>query len=201
MTSNRIISLSIVLISLIGCNKETIRQDDYYVDIITVKKLGANYRFELDNGRLLIPDKTEYNGDEGQRAILNYVPLKGDTIKINNIANIFTSALEKEDSLDKLVKDPIKIQSIWVGGNYLNMIIETYFHSKPHKVALLQDINSPKVDLYFSHSKEEDPHGYPQTMYLSFLISSIREEDQTPTSFTLFIETYNRPREIPLILK
>lgn len=201
MTINRITSLSIILILLIGCNKEILRHDDFYVDLITVKKNGELYRFELDNGRLLIPDKTEYKGNEGQRAILNYVPLKGDTIKINQISNIFTGAVTKENSLEELVKDSVKIQSVWVGGSYLNMIVETYYHSKPHKIALFQDINSPTVDLYFSHSKEEDPLGYPQIIYMSFLINSIRGDEQVPTPFTLFIETFDGLREIPLILK
>lgn len=201
MRINRIISLSIILMLLIGCNKETIRLDDYFINIATIKKVGEQYRFELDNGHLLIPIKTEYNGKEGQRVILNYVPLNGDTIKINQIKDIFTDNVHKENSLSELIKDPIKIQSVWVGGDYLNLIIETYFLSKPHKVALIQDITSPTINLYFSHSKEDDPHGYPQTMYMSFLITSIRDEGQSLTPFTLFIETYEGQREIPLVLK
>lgn len=203
MAINQIVCLSIILILLIGCQKDTERLDNYYVDLITVKKTGEHYRFELDNGSLLIPKETNYNGVEGQRAILNYVPLIGDTIKVNSIANIFTGEVDKESTPENLIKDPIKMQSVWVGGNYLNMVIETYFHSEPHKVALFQfqDINSTTAGLYFSHSKEEDPLGYPQIMYLSFLISSIREEDRDYTPFKLFINTFDGQREISLILK
>ncbi|MCE5179803.1 MAG: NigD-like protein [Porphyromonadaceae bacterium] len=189
-----------LLLSAAGCEEEPQRLDDYFVDFATVKKSGNNYRFQLDNQRLLIPRETDYSGQEGQRVVLNYVHLKGDTVKMYAVRNILTGAVQSEGFPGKLVRDPVKIQSIWVGGDYLNMIIEAEYHSKPHKVALLRDITSPTVDLFFSHSREDDPPGYPQIMYASFLLSSLRIEKPSPISFRLFIQTYDGPREIPFVL-
>jgi len=80
------------------------------------------------------------------------------------------------------------------------MIIEAEYHSEPHRVALLRDITSPTVDLFFSHSREDDPPGYPQIMYASFLLSSLRIEKPSPVSFRLFIQTYDGLREISFVL-
>lgn len=189
-----------LLLSAAGCEEEPQRLDDYFVDFATVKKSDNAYRFQLDNQRLLIPRETDYSGQEGQRVVLNYVPLKGDTVKIYAVRNILTGAVQSEGFPGKLVRDPVKIQSIWVGGDYLNMIIEAECHSEPHRVALLRDITSPTVDLFFSHSRENDPPGYPQIMYASFLLSSLRIEKPSPVSFRLFIQTYDGLREISFVL-
>lgn len=189
-----------LLLSVEGCEKATQRLEDYFVDFATVKKNANNTWFQLDNGRLLIPLEIDYSGQEGQRVILNYVFLNGDTVKINSVGNILTGIVQYEGFPEKLVKDPVKIQSIWVGGDYLNLIIETEYHSKPHKVALLRNISSPTVDLYFSHSREQDPPGYPQKIYASFLIGSLRTEKKPPISFRLFIQTYDGLRELPFVL-
>lgn len=189
-----------LLLSAAGCEEEPQRLDDYFVDFATVKKSDNTYRFQLDNQRLLIPRETDYSGQEGQRVVLNYVPLKGDTVKIYAVRNILTGAVQSEGFPGKLVRDPVKIQSIWVGGDYLNMIIEAEYHSEPHRVALLRDITSPTVDLFFSHSRENDPPGYPQIMYASFLLSSLRIEKPSPVSFRLFIQTYDGLREISFVL-
>ncbi len=174
--------------------------DDYLVEFATVKKEGAGYRFLLDNGRLLIPRETDYTGKEGQRVILNYVPWQGDTVKINDITDIFTGAVQSDGFPGRYVKDPVKIQSVWVGGDYLNMIIEVEYHSKPHKVALFRDLSSPTIDLWFSHSQGNDPPGYPQIMYASFLLSSLRTLNRDSIPFKVFIQTYDGLREMQFIL-
>ncbi|MCE5204701.1 MAG: NigD-like protein [Porphyromonadaceae bacterium] len=190
----------LLLLSVAGCEEEPKRLDDYFVDFATVKKNGSSYRFQLDNGRLLIPRETDYSGQEGQRVILNYVFLQGDTVKIQSAGNILTGVVQAEGFPEKLVKDPVKIQSIWVGGDYLNMIIEAEYHSEPHRVGLLRNVSSPTVDLYFSHSREQDPPGYPQKMYASFLIGSLRTGKKPPITFRLFIQTYDGLREMPFVL-
>ena len=189
-----------LLLSAVGCEEKPPRLDDYFVDFATVKKSGNGYLFQLDNQRLLIPRETDYSGQDGQRVVLNYVLLKGDTVKIHAVRNILTGAIQSEGFPEKLVKDPVKIQSIWVGGDYLNMIIETEYHSTPHKVGLLRNNSSPSIDLYFSHSRGDDPPGYPQIMYASFLLSSLHIEKPSPISFRLFIQTYDGLREISFVL-
>lgn len=192
--------IALLLLQAAGCEKEPKRMDDYFMEFATVKKEGAGYRFLLDNGRLLIPRETDYTGNEGQRVILNYVPWQGDTVKINYISDIFTDIVQSDGFPERYKNDPVKIQSVWVGGDYLNMIIEVEYHSKAHKVALFRDLSSPTVDLWFSHSREDDPPGYPQMMYASFLLSSLRTQSGDSVPFRVFIQTYDGQREMQFIL-
>lgn len=198
MKSHRDACLSLLLIIslLSACEKETERMDNYLVDFATVVKENGDYRFRLDNDRLLIPESVRnYTGEEGQRVVLNYVPLEGDHIKINYVSNIFTAPIQSDDLPENYPNDPVKIQSIWVGGDYLNLILEIEYHSIPHKVALFRDHSSTSVDLHLSHSSNNDPRGYPKMMYASFLLSSLREQTGgNPIPFRLFINTYEGMR-------
>ena len=176
MNSPLSLLMSIILLSLLtGCEKEPERMDDYLVDFATLLKEGTEYRFRLDNNRIVIPTGVDdYKGNEGQRVILNYVPLNGDTIQIRRISDIFTDVIQEDGFPERYTDDPVKIQSVWVGGDYLNMIMEIEYHSVPHKVSLLRDPSTASVDLWFSHSRNNDPHGYPQMMYASFSLQSLR---------------------------
>lgn len=199
-----ITALIIVFLLAVGCEKEDERIDNFLVDFATVLHSQQIVFFQLDNQRILIPKELKnYSGNNGQRVILNYTPLRGDTIKVNDVANIFTGAIQLPGFFQQPSKDPVKIQSVWVGGDYLNMIFETEYHSEQHLIGLfIMDPSSTPKELYFSHSRNNDPPGYPQTFYASFLISSLRPAGSSdPVSFRLFVNTYTRMREFDLELK
>jgi len=198
-----ITALIIVFLLAVGCEKEDERIDNFLVDFATVLHSQQIVFFQLDNQRILIPKELKnYSGSNGQRVILNYTPLRGDTIKVNDVADIFTGEIQTLKIFQQIYDDPVKIQSLWVGGDYLNMVFETEYHSRSHLIGLFRDMVSPTVDLYFSHFRNNDPPGYPQTFYASFLISSLRPAGSSdPVSFRLFVNTYTGMREFDLELK
>ena len=187
----------------VGCEKEDERIDNFLVDFATVFVSNRRIFFQLDNQRILIPKGLNYSGESGQRVILNYTPLRGDTVKVNDVANIFTGAIQLPDFFQQPSKDPVKIQSVWVGGDYLNMIFETEYHSVQHLIGLfIMDPSSTPRELYFSHSRNNDPPGYPQTFYASFLIKGLRyPESSDSVPFRLFVNTYEGLREFDLTLE
>lgn len=194
--------LSLLFLLVAGCEKEPERMDNYLVDFATLIKEGASYHFRLDNNRKVIPEKPDdYRGKEGQRVILNYTPLQGDTIRIRRVTDIFTDMIRTDGFPEQYSGDPVKILSLWVGGNYLNMILETEYHSEPHQVSLLRDPSSSSVDLWFSHSRNNDPRGYPQTMYASFSLQGLRNgSNEAAIPFRLFINTDSGMRTFLLAL-
>ncbi|NLH29589.1 MAG: hypothetical protein GX479_05245 [Bacteroidales bacterium] len=187
----------------VGCEKEDERIDNFLVDFATVFVSNRRIFFQLDNQRILIPKGLNYSGESGQRVILNYTPLRSDTVKVNDVANIFTGAIQLPDFFQQPSKDPIKIQSVWVGGDYLNMIFETEYHSVQHLIGLfIMDPSSTPRELYFSHSRNNDPPGYPQTFYASFLIKGLRyPESSDSVPFRLFVNTYEGLLEFDLTLE
>lgn len=193
----------LLLLPFSACEKDSERMDDYLVEFATVEKENSGYCFRLDNGRLLIPEETgNYSEKNGQRVILNYIPLEGDVIRINFVSDIFTGTIQSEGFPQHYSDDPVSIQSVWVGGDWLNLIMETEYHSEPHKIALFRDYSSTTLDLYFSHSSEDDPPGYSKKIYASFLLSDLREQTGgIPVTFRLMINTYTGIRIFELELK
>lgn len=201
----RRLSHILLLVSLaiwfFGCGKSPNRLDDFRVDFATVLKTGDSYRFQLDNNKILIPNEVKnYDGKTGQRVLLNYIIRENDAIEIRSINDIFTGKIETEGYPEKLVREPVKIQSVWVGGDYLNMILEIEYHSKPHSIAVLQNTQSATTDVYFSHARNDDPPGYPKMMYASFSLASLRN-GSSATPFRLFIHTHESMREFNFLLK
>ena len=197
------ILITIFLFTLIGCDKEFERIDNYLVDFATVLKEGSNFIFQLDDGTLLTPKGSlNLKSDTGDRVILNWVPSDDNIVKINRATSIYTGEIQNEGYPSQYKNHPIKIQSVWVGGIYLNMTFEIEYHSKPHSIAILRDMESQTVDLYFAHTTNNDPKGYPQTMYASFLLSSLLDKDTTAEMpFNLYINTNSGIRSYQFTLK
>lgn len=198
MNKSRIL-LPIILflfLFLIRCNKENERLEDYLVDFATRIHTQDGCQYMLDNNRVLIPSKEEKcDGPNNQRVILNYSFYKGDTIHVNSVSDIFTGSIFNLGNPEKINSDPVKIQSIWCSGGYLNMILETEYHSLPHKVGLYRDTTSQTVDLLFSYSRDGDPPGYQKKLYLSFSLDALKNET-SPVNFRLFIHTFKGKRTL-----
>lgn len=199
----RKILITVLLFTLLGCDKEFERLDNYLVDFATVLKQGSNFLFQLDDGKVLTPQGSfNLNADTGDRVLLNWVPSNDNIVKINRATPIFTAKIQNEGYPSQYENHPVKIQSVWVSGIYLNMIFEIEYKSIPHSIEILRDMESPTVDLYFVHTTNNDPRGYPQIMYASFLLSSILDTNNTTeTLFNLYINTNNGMRSYQFTLK
>ncbi len=182
--------LLLMLVLAVSCEKDQARIDDFFLEFATVERPFGDLVFVLDNYRVLVPhNQSTYAGKAGQRVIINYTPLDGDSIKINSISDIYTGEIKKRDNIESIQNDAVKMQSVWVGGDYLNMILDVEFYDKAHIVDLLQSVSSEDVNLYFIHSKNDDPPGFYKKMYLSFSLTSLKTNNSQPINFKLHLKT------------
>lgn len=173
--------------------------ESYLINFATVLKNETSYSFQLDNKKNLIPKELKnYSGKEGQRVLLNYTLLSSDTIKVRSISDIFTASIQTKGFPENLKQDPVNIQSIWVDGNYLNMILEVEYHSKSHTAGLYRNNASPTVDLHFSYSRNDDPRGSSKLFYASFLLTSLKDTETSSVPFRLLINTHEGIREFQM---
>ena len=193
------------IIAITGCNKsDDSRVVDYFVEFATVLNNTSTVTFQLDNQQILTPNNSSNFADKknGQRVILNYTPLDNHVVQVNRATDVFTSQISLSGFPEKYFTDAVKIQSIWVGGNYLNLILEVEYHDKPHSSALYMPNMEEPGKLYLSYSRNEDPDGYPQTMYMSFSLEELKNRIETfPFTFTLYINTNDGMRNIEMQLK
>lgn len=184
-----------------GCNKDPERMEDFLADFATVIKQGDSYSFELDNYRVLTPlEVKDFSGKDGDRVIIYWMPMDGDSVKLKRVLPVFSGGIFIEGFPEKYINDPLKIISVWVEGEYLNLILEIEYHNIAHSVALFKDTSAPETNLYLAHSKNDDPPGYPQIMYASFKLSELRGQAGTDVPFRLFINTDRGLRQFDLLL-
>lgn len=188
----------LILFFFVGCDKNEKRVADFLVELATVVKTVPTIAIELDNGKVLNAENTlEVDLEDGNRVIVNYTPIKNNSIKINSIQPIFLGEIKYKESPNEIKTEPIKITSVWVSGSYLNMSILVDYHSKTHSVGLFRDLQSEKPTLYFMYSREDDPAGAPTRRYLSFDLESLNKEEE----FIIYINTYEGERKFNFSLK
>ena len=184
--------LVLVFITAIGCDKESDkRMDDFILDFATIDNISGKTYFVLDNYRVLIPTaEPSKSWPMGQRVILNYSILNSNTIKVNSVSEIYTGKIKVRDDVDNISNDPIKVQSVWVGGDHLNLIFNVEYYDQPHSIDLIRNTEvGDNIELYISYSRNNDSPGYSKKMYASFYLGDIQSDNDVLTPFTLLINT------------
>ena len=150
-----IILLAGILLIHIGCDDNSRSLGNFGIDVATVVPEGNNlYTLSLDNGKKMFPAATavNYTPVENQRVFLNYTILSEERdgydhyIKVNDIWNILTKQVIQlnAQNKDSIGNDPLKINAMWVGGDYLNVSFMFNFGGmRPHSINLVENTVVP----------------------------------------------------------
>jgi len=212
------IILSVLLFS--SCDLDDgFPSDEFKVNLATVHPLDGNaYYLVLDNGSKLWVAATDYPNfkpRENQRAMIDYTILSGQTgeydhyVKINYIKESLTKDVidltaENQDSIGH---DPIKILSMWVGDNFLNIRFGyNTGNAAIHYVNLVNNTlenNQPgdKIPLEFRHNKNGDSEKYGTTGYVSFDLKPYRDQNQDSIRFVIKIKDFSEDKQYNVTYK
>lgn len=125
--------------------------NDFRISIASVVPEGGQaYSLRLDNGKKLWPAAADiyYKPKENQRVFVNYSILSDKLdgfdhyVKVNDIWNILTKPVIEltEQNADSIGNNPLKINEIWIGSNYLNVGFSfNYSGERPHAINLVQN--------------------------------------------------------------
>lgn len=184
----------------------------YWVSIATVENPDDTPYFylRLDNEELLWTAATNlynYRPKTGQRVCAVYTILNDKPegsayqhdVKLNDAYNILTKNVfyitpEQQDSIGN---DPIGVDDMWIGSNYLN--IEFYYggYYKTHFINLVKDdskeYDDNKLHLEFRHNGNEDERKYKMRGIVSFdllslFISPLDESSQEKTDLVIHVK-------------
>jgi len=198
--SYKFLYISCVLIAgfLSSCEDKNVDYglDIYYVEIATAQ--NAN-KFLLDNGKTIVvknPDEKAKTYAFGDRVLLNYTLLSpGDNnVRINGSAKVplFKLTLESDSAIRSESKEPILLESVWIGSHYLNMQFYFDYKSETHQIGLLTDstrLDSDTLRMYFVHNTNNDPAGYPAHTYLSFDLEKVLGSPEKSRPISVQINT------------
>jgi hypothetical protein len=102
--------------------------------------------------------------------------------------------LANDSTIRSSVREPIQLESVWLGSHYLNMQFYLNFKSEKHTIKLLADstaLGSDTLRLYFVHNPNNDPPGYPSHTYLSFDLQEVLGVPENIRPTTVQINTSN----------
>ena len=179
----------IILLLPAACSEDKVVYDtgEYKVDLATVQINNDKQAFLLDNNELLLSAGLHKNIEAGQRVMLNYSYLPETSsgydyvVKINGITAITQSKLAEVNSetINTTANDPVRLESVWIGSHYLNIIFYINYHSKKHSISLITDkakTHEEEVSIYFRHDNNDDPEGYMRKVIASFDLSDVLGE-------------------------
>lgn len=161
----------------------------FRVDVVTCIREGENVVFGRDDGVLLIPEPA-FSHDSyatGQRVLLQYTPLQEDgpdrgkeKIGIKAFSPVTTQPVlfYSADQLLSTPDDGIYLQSIWLGGGFINVRfqIEVNRSDVRHRLSLICNKDRMGEDrtvwLELRHDRQGDTAGYLAPGYASFSLDT-----------------------------
>jgi len=169
---------------------------DFWIDIATVENPDNNTAFYFlldDNTRMwtAASDLLNYRPKNGQRILADYTLLSDrpsgspydHDVKLNDVYEILTKNIFEitPATQDSIGNDPIEIEDIWVGSNYLNIEFEYKGLNKIHFINLVRDrsktYNDGRVHLEFRHNAHSDTQTYDKWGIASFDLRSLQNTE------------------------
>ena len=159
--------------------------DDYYYPSVKMEFVTIEAG---DDGRIrtLIPDKGDIlpvsqdltgstiSPNTARRVMSNYETME-EGAKIYSLQSLLTPTPKPKDDpafKDKEGKDPVEVVSIWLGRDYLNMILNLKVSTgKGHTFGIIEDKSeletTRSVDMLLYHDADSDEEYYNRRAYIS----------------------------------
>ena len=211
--------LLIILFSAFSCDDRNDNSlGDFQIRIATVVSENDNkYSLILDSGIKLIPKNTEigYKPVDGQRVFINFTILGDDDegyiyfIRINDIWNILTknTIILNENNADSIGNDPVAIEDIWIGSDYLNVdFLFNYGGIRPHAINLVENkmasqIDDGKVYLEFRHNSYFSGSSQLYNGLVCFKLKPYRKNDADSVAISVKVQEWGGSRTYNMTYK
>lgn len=209
-----------LLVTLFSCddnNKYSL--GDFRIDIATIEKQGENaYALVLDNGDRLWPAASDvrYLPKNNQRVIVNYTVLTGRQgeythyVKVNDIWNVLTKRAINLNAAnaDSIGNDPVRVNAIWVGGDYLNVdFMFNYGGIRPHAINLVNNMlkESPSepnvIELEFRHNAYGSNETTLYEGFVCFDLTPFRVNDVDSVAISVKIKEWGNEKTYDLVYR
>ncbi|MDD2798294.1 MAG: NigD-like C-terminal domain-containing protein [Bacteroidales bacterium] len=167
-----------IFIALSACSSDfEYGLGDFRMDFATVSESSIGRYYLLDNQTNLLPPSTISSEIKtGSRVLLNYtikgsIDIKTYSIGINSVGIINSSSIKP---LTNYPDDPLRIESVWLCGDWLNFRLSFDYLEKKHSLELFQRTTPLNDTIYLElrHSKNGDAPGYWVKTYYSSSVKS-----------------------------
>ncbi len=165
----------------------------YYTDFVTAHLAPDNslyFEHVLRNdlgSHMLYPNPPVAGNEtaEGVRTILQYYineerPDKSKEIEVIDIYSVRHDTIidAHPDTIAAYPNDPVKINTIFRTGNYINFDMSIEYFNKTHSLDLFSNplqASSDTIDVILRHSRNDDVFGYWVSAYASFYVPNLAQ--------------------------
>lgn len=169
------------------------------IDLVTMDNMQKNTKYSLllDSKERMAIEESDVKPlpSDGQRMIAQYEFLpntleNNETYPVHLLAirEILTKNMEEfdpETAEDTYGNDSLKVEDIWIGGEYMNVKFSYMGESKTHFIHLIQDISQEYEDgnihLELRHNADEDQQNVSLKGMACFNIKDLLPEEETVT--------------------
>lgn len=201
----KLLSLLVPALALL-CSCEEVGDDYRYPSVITdytcmlTDESGKPDLLRLDNGQSYLislanegAEEITYKPDTTYRIICAY-ELGADSIAyIHSMAQTMSHVPTPLKKGETLYRDPAYLQSCWLSGGYLNMVIELKALNGKHGIGFVD--TTPKTmngkEFTFYHRVISDVESYRQKLYGSIPLAPFGNELQQGDTLRFVINTYD----------
>ena len=191
--------------------------DDYYYPSVKMEFVTIEAG---DDGRIrtLIPDKGDIlpvsqdltgstiSPNTSRRVMSNYETME-EGAKIYSLQSLLTPTPKPKDDpafKDKEGKDPVEVVSIWLGRDYLNMILNLKVSTgKGHTIGIIEDKSeletTRSVDMLLYHDADSDEEYYNRRAYISVPLKQYAESSHTCVGIKIKFRYYTYGKEADVI--
>lgn len=176
-----------LFILVAGCSKSVdYGLGDFRLDLATVSEEAGIRYYLLDNQSRLYPDRVVSSSVKtGARVLLNYVlsTPKNDSsffVYVNSVSLLNAGVIKPLTGI--LADDPLRAESVWLSGDWLNFRLSFSYYSVKHSIDLFQNtgVINDTIYLELRHSRNGDTNGYWQNTYFCCNLKSFAQKDTVP---------------------
>ena len=205
----RFLYLALPILALL-CSCEDAADDYRYPSVITdyacllTDATGQPERLRLDNGNtypIALTDEYReaytqlptYKTDTTYRVISMYELGADSAAHIYSMAQTISVAPTPLREGETLYQDPVYLQSIWLSGGYMNIVIELKALDGRHSIGFVDTTSEGMQgkEITFYHNAHDDVESYRQKLYASIPLIPLREDLQQGDTLRFVINLYD----------
>jgi len=176
----------------------TAQADDVGGLLYLIKDDGSKLRVVADHTGTL------FTVDSETRIVCNYVTLEEPTVTEEGTAEVYSllspvslQPIKLASPSTDMKVDPLAVQSIWLSGKYINMVLlvkaqdgKHFFHFIEDSIAAESGRNRVYLTLY--HDKGDDVEAYSKNAYASVPLASYIAQYKNGFYISFRIHTYGK---------
>lgn len=193
------------LLALLAGFASCSNDEEYYPDLITEMAMaygdaqGLLERFVTDSGKTyrVSNEIKGLEANETVRALIGYALYEdGDEIRVQVYTAQVVPVLPNVTGKTVPQHDPINVESVWLGGGFINMHLLPKSQGEKQGWAFLRDstrtnsLGGRTHHLSLHHQQLDDPLSYSRHLYLSIDLDSVASELRPTDSITFVIQTF-----------